>query len=83
MPLAERNELEATFNNVIVIAQEATARRRKAVADRQNRRKAQSDKSSRESTTVWIWANDGDRTRDHGVTIHCLYHLTTSAILLF
>ena len=29
------------------------------------------------------WANDGDRTRDHGVTIHCLYHLTTSAIRLY
>ena len=29
------------------------------------------------------WANDGDRTRDHGVTIHCLYHLTTSAIKIF
>lgn len=83
MPLAERNELATTFNNVIVVVQETTARRRKAVADRQNRRKAQSDKLSRESTKVWIWANDGDRTRDHGVTIHCLYHLTTSAILLF
>ena len=29
------------------------------------------------------WANDGDRTRDGGVTIHCLYHLTTSAIKSF